>query len=114
MPYAYQQVKEQIKFDYDNLSDDRFLKSLRYVKSSHNGRIFYEIRFPNSPIEYEDSLILSLKEGAMKIYSKHTHLDGLIKVEVSTIEDLVQSFPLMGSYDKFVASSFLSCAFQFD
>lgn len=113
MPYA----SEQVSFDYDNLSNPSFLSNLKYVRQTNNGRLIYQVRFPNSPIDYEDSLILSLKDGGLIIYKRRDFLEGntLVggQVEVSDVTWLVEKFPFMGSYDKFVASCFLSSALYF-
>lgn len=111
MPYAYQQVKSNLGFDYGNLENVDFLSNLLYVRKTLNGRLIYQVRKPNSPIEYEDSLIISLNtEGGLVVYAKREHMDGIVEVEVVGVEYLTQKFPYMGSYDKFVSSCFLSCA----
>ena len=111
MPYFYQQVKSELGFDYGNLENIDFLSNLSYVRRTSNGRLIYQVRFPNAPVEYEDSLILSLnKEGGLTTYKRRDHQDGFIEVEVSDIDWLIKNYFYMGSYCKFVASCFLCCS----
>lgn len=112
--YAYQQVKSATGFDYDNLSNPDFLSNLRYVRSTRNSRVVYEVRFPNTSILHEDSLIVSLnKEGGLICYEKTEYYDGLVVVEILEVTELIPRFPFMSSYSKFVVSCFLSCSTYF-
>ena len=112
MAYAYEIVKNQIGFDYANIDNPDFLASLRYVRNENN-RLIYVVRFPNSPIKYEDSLILVLQDGKLRIHNNRQYTDGETQVTQATVTDLVQNFPYIGVYDKFVASCFMACAREF-
>lgn len=97
-------------FDYANIDNSDYLANLRYVRNEKT-RLIYEIRFPNAP---EDSIILVLKDnGKLRIHNNRQYADGEIQVTQATVTDLVQNFPYMGVYDKFVSSCFLACAREF-
>ena len=99
-------------FDYRDLENTEFLKTLPYVRCE-NSRLIYVIRFPNSPSDYEDSIILILKNGKLLIHANRQYDNGFTKVNPITVEEFVGNFPFMGSYDKFVTSCFMSCAQEF-
>lgn len=108
MPYLAEVIKEKIQFDYAQIESPDFLISLPHVVERANGRICYEVCFPNQPAEKETSILLSLNEGKLSVSWKHEYLEGDIEVTEADVSDLIENFPDLGVYSKLVCSCFLA------
>jgi hypothetical protein len=98
-------------FHYSDMGNECFLTSLPYVKQTGN-RIIYEIRFPNQPINQNNSIFLCLKKRKLKV-TKVTEFynDQGENSKVHTDIDflyLLENLTQISDYDKFVAMVFLS------